>query len=267
LIAAVVDTKKVLDARLFLVDPAYPRRPEARLALLQDLVRQVTPAFLNLYLLRRLRSRASLRERERLSCELHDGLIQTLTALEMRLEVLRADAEATSKALAAEVASARDVLHEEALKSRELFERLRPVGGDAERLSLGIADMVQRFSHASGIDARLFWTRDTLDLSPRQCRAVFRIVQEALVNVRRHSGASQVVVRLAADAYDWALVIEDNGRGLGFTGRLTHEEIEATEAGPRVIRRRVASLGATLGIESSPSGLRLEIAWPRSRQA
>jgi signal transduction histidine kinase len=126
--------------------------------------------------------------------------------------------------------------------------------------------LVRRFKDTSGIEARLDWAGDTLDLTPRQCREVLRIVQEALVNVRRHSGASQVVARLAVDEYDWALTVEDNGRGLGFTGRLTHEQIEREQAGPRVIRQRVAALGGTLNIESSPAGLRLEVAWPRARR-
>jgi signal transduction histidine kinase len=126
--------------------------------------------------------------------------------------------------------------------------------------------MIRRFSGTSGLDARLDWTGDTLDLTPRQCREVLRIVQEALVNVRRHSGASQVVVRLSADEYDWVLKVEDNGRGLGFTGRLTHEQIERDQAGPRVIRQRVEALGGRFSIESSPGGLRLEIAWPRARR-
>jgi signal transduction histidine kinase len=265
-VAALVDANGILDARLFLVDPERPRRREARLAVLAALVRQVTPALLSLYLLRRLRSRAGLRERARLSAELHDGLIQTLTALEMRLELLRRGAGATDATVAAEVASARDLLHEEALRARELMERLRPVEGDVDRFPSDLAGMIRRFSGTSGLDARLDWAGDTLDLTPRQCREVLRIVQEALVNVRRHSGASQVVVRLTADEYDWVLAVEDDGRGLGLTGRLTHDQIDREQTGPRVIRQRVAALGGTLNIESSPAGLRLEVAWPRARR-
>jgi signal transduction histidine kinase len=266
-IAAVIDAQGVLDARLFLVDPTQPLGRDARLTLLQDLVHHATPAFLNLHLVRRLRSRAELQERARLSAELHDGLIQTLIALEMRLELLRGRAASADPTFAGEVASARDVFHEEALRTRELFERLRPADADVEHLLLGLTTLVRRFSQACGIEARLDWTGDTLDLTRLQCHQVFRIVQEALVNVRRHSGASRVLVHLGADEYDWALVIEDNGRGLGFTGRLTHDQMDREQVGPRVIRQHVAALGAAFAIESSSSGLRLEVAWPRAHQA
>lgn len=264
--AAVIEAKKTLEARLFVLDAVHPRRREARLAALQSLVRQVSPALVNLYLVRRVRSRAGSRERVRLACELHDGVIQTLAALEMRLELVRRRAASADAAVAAEVASARDLLHEEALRARELMEGLRPAGGDAERLSIDLAGMVERFSHTTGIDARLDVAEDRLDLTPRESREILRIVQEALVNVRRHSGASHVVVGLAGDAVHWGLTIEDDGRGLGFTGRLAPEQVDREQAGPRIIRERVAALGGTLGIGSSPSGLRLELRWPRARR-
>lgn len=265
-VVAVVDGRRSLQARLFLVDPARPLRREARLALLQSLLREAAPVMANHYLLRRLRSRAGSRERERLSSELHDGVIQSLAALEMRLDVLRSGAEALDPELAAEAANARDLLHDEALKTRELMERLRPVDTDAQRMPGQLADLVQRFSRATGIDVRLDRAVDGIDLSPRECQEIVRIVQEALVNIRRHSGASRAVVRLEADAYDWGLIVQDNGRGLGpgAHGRLRHDQVERDQLGPRVIRERAAALGATLGIESSSSGLRIEITWPRS---
>ena len=262
-VVAVVDGKRSLQARLFLVDPMRPRRGDARLALLQSLLREAAPVVANLYLLRRLRSTAGWRERERLSRELHDGVIQTLAALEMRLEVLRAAAEASDPALAAEATSAREVLHDEALKTRELMERLRQVDTDAQRLPGQLADLVGRFSRATGIEARLDCAVDRVELPPRECQEVLRIVQEALVNIRRHSGASRAVVRLEVDAYDWGLIIQDNGRGLGFTGRLGRDQIERDPGGPRVIRERASALGGTFALESAPTGLRLEITWPR----
>jgi signal transduction histidine kinase len=100
-------------------------------------------------------------------------------------------------------------------------------------------------------------------MTPRHCREVLRIVQEALVNVRRHSGATTVVVRVAADAWGWELVVHDNGHGFGFTGRMTHEDLIARDAGPRVIRERVRALDGFVAIDSSPTGARLEIAFPR----
>lgn len=216
----------------------------------------------DLYVLRGLRGRAEARERDRLSRELHDGLIQSLVGFEMRLDVARRQAESLAPPLAHEIEALRDLLHEETLRARELMQRLRHSDVDARRLPLELEDNLERFSRNTGIAARLDWAVRTLDLTPRECRELSFIVQEALVNVRRHSGATSVAVRLESDAEELRLVVTDNGKGLGFTGRLTGDELRTRRAGPRVIRERVAALGGSLEAESSPGGTRLEMTFP-----
>src|SRR5438874_4346073 len=75
--------------RLFVFDPRVTRDHEAELRLLRDLVREATPAAYTVYRLRRLRSRASEMERARIALELHDGVVQTLASIEMKVEALR----------------------------------------------------------------------------------------------------------------------------------------------------------------------------------
>jgi signal transduction histidine kinase len=91
-------------------------------------------------------------------------------------------------------------------------------------------------------------------------------VQEALVNARRHAEARNVLVRLDhRDRDGWRLVIEDDGRGFGFEGRLGPQELDAQRKGPLVIRERARSAGGELMIESSPgSGSRLEVRFPEN---
>jgi signal transduction histidine kinase len=262
LTVTVTDVPGCWTGRLFLLDAVRPPRLERRLRFLQSLLQQVTPALANLYLLRRLRSRAQARERAFLARELHDGVIQSLAALEMQLGLVSLRAK-VNPALSDELTSARDRLHEETLNVRELMQRLRPIDADARRLPSELRDLIDRFSRMSGIQAELDWAAGTFDLTPRQCRELYRIVQEALANVRRHSGASRVLVRVRADASSWELIVEDNGRGFGFTGGLTHEELSARKEGPRVIRERVESLGGSLALTSSPVSARLEIVFPR----
>jgi two-component system NarL family sensor kinase len=92
-----------------------------------------------------------------------------------------------------------------------------------------------------------------------------RIVHEALVNVRRHSGARNVFVRLATVNGDCRLSIDDDGCGFPFTGRFSQADLEAGRKGPLVIKERVRLLGGQLTIESDPGhGARLEIAVPLS---
>ena len=88
------------------------------------------------------------------------------------------------------------MLSQEILSVRDLMQLLKPADVEARRLVEHLADTVERFRHRTGIDARLACDADEIDLSPRVCREVAGIVQEALANVRKHSGATNVVVRL-----------------------------------------------------------------------
>ncbi|HSL23379.1 MAG TPA: histidine kinase [Vicinamibacterales bacterium] len=263
LVTVAIAAPGVWAGQLYLLDPERWPGGEWRLRFLQTIVRQVGPGLETLYLLRRLRSRAESLERARISRELHDGVLQSLAGLEMRVDVLRRSAERLAPAVAPDLGELRDLLHGEAIELRELMQRLRTANVDARGLPGELADLVGRFGRTADIDARLDWTVDRLSLTPRQCSELMRIVQEALFNVRRHSGATRVVVRVEADVCAWALIVEDNGRGLGFNGRLRHEQMETPGTGPRVIRERVAALGGMLDVESSSSGTRLEMTFPR----
>jgi signal transduction histidine kinase len=107
-----------------------------------------------------------------------------------------------------------------------------------------------------------------LNLPPNTCREVARIVQEALANVLKHSGAENVLVRLGSRKGFWTLTIEDNGRGFEFGGRHDTAALEKSRRGPFVIKERVKAIGGELSIDSRPGqGARLEITFPKSVQA
>ena len=91
-----------------------------------------------------------------------------------------------------------------------------------------------------------------------------RIVEEALLNVKKHSGARNVSIELGAAQGRWKLLIDDDGQGFDFSGRLCMLDLEAKDRGPYVIRERVSTLGGELEVESIPGrGARLEIAFPK----
>ena len=90
------------------------------------------------------------------------------------------------------------------------------------------------------------------------------MVQEALANVRKHSDATRVLVRLTPCRDAWQLAIDDNGRGFDFEGTLDHEALDAQRRGPVIIKERVRSIGGHLTIHSQPGfGARLNISIPR----
>ena len=195
---------------------------------------QVGPALFNLYLQRRLQSRAGVVERARISRELHDGVIQSLIGIEMQLEVMRRETTRQGGGFrhAVSWSHIQRLLSQEILNVRDLMQLLKPAEVDAKQLVEHLADTIERFRHRTGIQARLACDADEIDLTPRVCREVAGIVQEALANVRKHSGATSVVVRLGLCGPNWQLVVDDNGRGLDFEGYLTPEEVEAQRKGP-----------------------------------
>jgi signal transduction histidine kinase len=251
--------------RVFLFLPHDPLAAREQLGYLRGIVRQVGPALFNLYLQRRLQSRAGVVERARISRELHDGVIQALIGIEMQLEVMRREAAGkVPETLSRQLTNVQRLLSQEVLNVRDLMQLLRPAEVDPKHLAEHLADMVERFRHRTGIQARLTCDADDIDLTPRVCREMAGMVQEALANVRKHSGATSVVVRLGQCGPHWQLVIDDNGRGLDFEGYLTPEEADAQRKGPQTIKERARSIGGRLALHSQPGfGTRLEITIPR----
>jgi two-component system nitrate/nitrite sensor histidine kinase NarX len=128
-----------------------------------------------------------------------------------------------------------------------------------------LKDTVERFQRETGINARFVTDLDELDMPQRICREVLRIVQEGLVNVRKHSGARHALVRLASSGEKWTLTVEDDGKGFAFVGRYNQDQMEEAGKGPMIIKERVRLIAGELTVESNPGqGTRLEITVPRN---
>ena len=85
-------------------------------------------------------------------------------------------------------------------------------------------------------------------------------------NVRKHSGAKQVLVQLLEVQGRWELIIEDNGIGFPFSGRVSQSELDSTARAPAIIRERVRLIHGELTIESKPGrGSRVEISVPQEQ--
>lgn len=253
--------------RVFLFDPTLMGDPEEEMRFLQEFAQQVGPAIYNVYLMRRLRERAGALERARFARELHDGAIQSLIAVEMQLDVLRRQSGTQAPLVNAELGRIQQLLREEVLKLRELMQAMKSFAVDADRVLGFISDTVERFRRETGIAAEFSSELERVDLAQKGCRELARIVQESLVNVRKHSGAHHVLVRLAQRAGNLQLTIEDDGKGFSFSGRLSDRELELSGKGPAVIRERVRLLAGELAIESTPGhGARLEVRIPPARK-
>jgi signal transduction histidine kinase len=255
--------------RLFLFMPHDPPSAREQLRFLRSVTSRIGPALFNLYLQRRLRSRAGVADRARISSELHDGIIQALIGIEMQIEALRREAAGkVPDHVASQLAAIQGLLSGEILDVRDLMRLLKPEAVDATRLVEHLADMVERFRHRSGIKARLVCGADDIDLTPRACREVADIVREALANVRKHSGATSVVVRLARSGATWQLVVDDNGCGLDFDGYLTPAEVDAQRKGPIIIKERARTIGGSMALRSQRGlGTQVEVTIPAKHHA
>ena len=248
--------------RFVLVNGRLGWNRERELRFAQNVVGQVAPALYSIYIFRRMRSRAGAMERARVARELHDTTIQSLISIEMQIDVLRRRVNGHSQS--AELAHIQKLLQEEVLNMRELMQSMKPVEIGPHQFLDFLAQLVERFRSDTGVEARFVSELEEVTLPSSACRELARVVQEGLVNVRKHSGARSVYVRFGAQNGLWKLVIDDDGRGFQFTGRLTLTELDDLHRGPAVIKERVRAIGGDLVIESSPGhGSRLEITVPQ----
>jgi len=247
------------ELRLILFDAQLGTSRELEFA--ENLFAQAITATHSVYLNHRMRSRAGAVERARVARELHDGVIQSMISAEIRMEVLKRQAEREQFSLAGDLNEVQELLRKEVIELRELMRELKPTDLGPDQLLDHMADLVDRFSRETGVNSRFICKQgEEVGLTPQTCRELMRIVQEGLVNVRRHAHATQVVVSFTRDGGGWKLAITDNGRGFPFSGRLESETLMNSVKGPLVIKERVRNIGGSMVLESQPNqGSRLEI--------
>ena len=201
-------------------------------------------------------------ERARVVRDLHDGVLQSMISVGMQLDVL--GRQSPSQAVAYELQRIRDLVLEEARKLREFMQQIKPFDVDAKNLSAHLLELVERFQRETGIRAQFVCDSSLTGLRAHFCDAVTRIVQEGLVNVRKHSGASHVQVKFDRRDGRLRLIIEDDGRGFPFSGCFSQADLETDGRGPLVIKECVRSIDGELFLESiAGRGSRLVITIPQ----
>ncbi len=198
----------------------------------------------------------------RVARELHDGVIQALIGAEMKLEAWRRQ-EDPHGATASKFEYLQRLLRDQVLSLRELIQQVRPPAIEPQQLVPYLAELVEKFQRETGIQAHFSAMTEYAALPPHVASEIARLVQEALMNVRRHSGARQVVVTFGQQNGSWIVKIDDDGRGFRFSGRRSHEELEVMRCGPVAIKERVRAINGALTLSSEPGrGATLEIRIP-----
>ena len=190
---------------------------------------------------------AGERERFSIGADLHDGLGQLLTAVELMCAALKADTARSQPAVAARLDQMGTLLRDAVAQTRFLARGLVPVGGGPDALQTGLAELASRTNSLRKIKC-VFDCPAPVHLPDSAATGhLYRIAQEAVNNALKHSGAGRILIRLAVLGGRLVLQIIDDGAGFG--GR-----IPSSGVGLGVMQHRAKVIGADLNIESKARG-------------
>jgi PAS domain S-box-containing protein len=194
-------------------------------------------------------------ERRRIGRELHDGLAQTVLAVNLSLAQVRHSTPPLSEPAERSLEKARALLQQMSREIRTLSYLLHPPLLDELGLVSALKEYVHGFSERSGIETQLVLPQQFSRMPQFVEIALFRVVQESLSNIQRHSGSGSATIRLLENPSAVTLEIIDRGRGMNVpSDRQTLPNVAHLGVGIPGMRERIAQLGGRLDIESGPSG-------------
>jgi PAS domain S-box-containing protein len=202
-------------------------------------------------------------ERRRLARELHDSTAQELAALGINLSLIEARSAGLDEKARQALADSRALTDQATREVRTLAYLLHPPLLDEVGLSSAIRWYVDGFTKRSGIDVSLELPDDLGRMPVDVETTVFRIVQEALTNVHRHSASPTASVRIARDATGLTLEVRDEGKGMRTVPQFRLERgIAGLGVGIAGMRERVRQLGGALDIRTSDAGTSVHVRLP-----
>lgn len=188
----------------------------------------------------------SEREQMRIGAELHDGLGQQLTALELMCQSLKEDLGSRQPKLEKQAARIGQFLREAIAQTRSLARGLSPVNLDSTGLGDALAELARRTTEFGHVKCVLSCPEPVLLEDSTVARHFFRIAQEAVNNALKHAGSKKIVITLSGDGEWVCLTISDNGKGLPAAKK------PGRGIGLQVMKHRAGVIGADLEIESKP---------------
>jgi PAS domain S-box-containing protein len=193
-------------------------------------------------------------ERRRIARELHDSVGQALAILGMNLSAVAAEKGKLSHAAEKSVDESANLIDEISKGIRTISHLLHPPLLDEVGLSSALKWYIDGFSERSRIHVDLDMPENFERLTNEQEISLFRIVQECLTNIHRHSGSANAAIRLAQEDGDIRLEVSDDGTGIPAEKLASLNSSGAVGVGFRGMRERVRQLGGDLQIRSNESG-------------
>lgn len=200
-------------------------------------------------------------ERRRIARELHDSVGQMLAALGMNISLVRNDVERLSGIISA-LNDSENIVREMSSEVRTISHLLHPPLLDEAGLCSALRWYVDGFAQRSGIKVDLDLPEDFGRLPSEMETAIFRVVQESLTNIHRHSGSAVAKIQLQHRADQVVVEVADKGKGIP-KDKLEEMSSSGTPGvGIRGMRERLRQLGGTLDIDSEKSGTVVAVRLP-----
>lgn len=205
-------------------------------------------------------------ERRHFARELHDSAGQTLTALSMNLSALINEAKDATPSLTKKGENILELVQQLSREIRTTSYLLHPPLLDESGLASALNWYVQGVTERSGlaIDLKI---SDNLGRLPADLElAIFRLVQECLTNIHRHSGSKTAAIRLAREGENIAVEVRDQGRGIS-KKRLAEIQSQGSGVGIRGMRERLRQFRGELNIQSNGSGTTILVNIPVPKES
>jgi PAS domain S-box-containing protein len=205
-------------------------------------------------------------ERRRIARELHDSAGQNLSALGMSLARIEDDAKRDPARLSKSIKDAQDLIQDLNQEIRTTSYLLHPPMLDESGLSSALRWYIDGLAERSGLSIELNIPDNLERLAPDVELAIFRLVQECLTNIHRHSGSKTAVIRIDREPDRIYAEVQDHGKGMS-QERLAEIQSQGVGVGIRGMRERVRQSHGELTIDSNALGTKITAIFPAKTPA
>ena len=206
---------------------------------------------------------ASLTERRRISNELHDSVLKSLEGLALETQALRQQESGATSLSNEQSKYIENVCRQISREIRDVIFEMRDDKAP-QNLTERIGKLVDQWQREGGIELVFTPCSDITGLSWRLVHNIQRVLEEALINVRRHTQASQVIITMATEDGVLKISVQDNGCGFNANLQDIYALARRGRLGLITMKERIEMAGGSFNIESGPAGTNLSAQIPLS---